>query len=762
LQLCSNVADEILNFVPELKAFIQLHMESFGRYKLLRRIAVGGMAEIFLAQSASLDGFEKNLVIKRIRSDLSRNEQFSSMFLDEARISITFNHPNLIQVFDFGKINDCYYLAMELVAGCDLDAVIEMASVQNQGLHPGLALLVTEAICHGLEYAHTKRDKSGEALGVVHRDISPANVILGYEGAIKVADFGIAASARNVTEEQPGVVIGKQSYMAPEQARGEEVDRRGDVYCVSIVLWEILLGRAAFDSDTQNDFYQRITKAIIKPPSTYRPDLPSEIDELVMKGLSPNQQDRYASAREMAEAVRRCQVGLYPEVSIYTLQSYLAENQAELAKLQDELAGAEPLQPHIKHVEKETNEQSFSNDDNQVSLWSPSLREAVKQFEQQPSLWTLYRMGRMYEAEDKPDYANVIWCGAAAKFAQQGLLAESLLCARARLGLVSFEACRDEIALLPGLVGVSDDDLFTILSKQIGTSPIAKLLLRLLHRETEHAITPGAGTPLLSAMDGTSFADLAHGSKLHRYGDAQLIVSQGDVGKSMFLIGGGRVLVYGKASDGSKMYLSSLMSGDFFGENSFFTGAPRSANVESLQEAEVFEIDQPLYDKVMYNDPQASRILLKFYKDRIVDTILAQNQVFGVLSTQERRGLIDAFELKTFGPGQEIIREGEVSSQIYIIKTGQAQVIASGSTGPQVLSTIGPGTLFGEVGVLRQVPRTAAVHASLTTDALELEGEFFRNLLKSRPEVSERVEAIISGRVRANMSKVLKTGITQL
>ncbi|MBI3179360.1 MAG: serine/threonine protein kinase, partial [Deltaproteobacteria bacterium] len=203
-------------------------MELFGRYQLLRRVALGGMAEIFLARSASIDGFAKNLVIKRIRGEYSNDMLFSSRFLDEARISMTLNHQNIVQVFDFGQVEGSYYLAMEHVHGCDLESVMNLDGVLGHGLDPALSLFIMREVCRGLDYAHTRVGRRGEPLDLIHRDVSPHNILVSVSGEVKLTDFGIAQARGQSSTTTPGVVLGKRGYMAPEHATGQGVDARSD------------------------------------------------------------------------------------------------------------------------------------------------------------------------------------------------------------------------------------------------------------------------------------------------------------------------------------------------------------------------------------------------------------------------------------------------------------------------------------------------------------------------------------------------------
>jgi serine/threonine protein kinase len=248
-------------------------LEVFGRYRLLDRVAIGGMAEVFLARTSSIDGFDKDLIIKRIRPELTRDETFVSMFIDEARVSIALSHPNVVQVFDFGAVptddGTSYYLAMEYVNGCDLGALLQLDEFDAKGLPPEVALYVVGQVCRGLDYAHNLRNRRGDALHVIHRDISPRNVLLSYDGGVKVADFGIAKTKNRISQTQPGMVLGKLVYMAPEHALGQEIDARADIFAAGAVLWELLTGHQLYGGQLTPEAMQRIWVADVERPSTY-------------------------------------------------------------------------------------------------------------------------------------------------------------------------------------------------------------------------------------------------------------------------------------------------------------------------------------------------------------------------------------------------------------------------------------------------------------------------------------------------------------
>ena len=219
---------------PKKKVF---QPEPFGKYYLLDKIAVGGMAEVFLSKTFGHSGFERTLIIKRILRHHVENGEFVEMFIDEAKLQVQLTHANIAQIYDFGKIDDDYFIAMEAVFGRDLKGLMRRLAERNQLLSPQFAVLITHELASGLGYAHTKTDSMGQPLHVVHRDISPSNVLVNYEGQVKVIDFGIAKADSGSYQTEAGVLKGKFEYMSPEQSFGLKIDARSDLFSVGICLW---------------------------------------------------------------------------------------------------------------------------------------------------------------------------------------------------------------------------------------------------------------------------------------------------------------------------------------------------------------------------------------------------------------------------------------------------------------------------------------------------------------------------------------------
>ncbi|MBX3222697.1 MAG: protein kinase [Labilithrix sp.] len=274
------------------------------QFEIVRRLGAGGMAEVFLARKRGAESTYKVVVVKRILPAYTTSRRFRSMFIDEAQLATRLNHPNVVQVYEFSNEGDeGHILAMEYVEGCDLGHLMNAAKSTATRIPPWIASWIIAEAAKGLHYAHEKRDEGGAPLDIVHRDVSPQNVLLSYEGVVKIADFGIA-SARLVDDEA-GVLKGKFGYMSPEQARAEKVDRRSDLYSLGVILWECLTGRPLHGGLGGEALLDIVRSGKIEPPSIYRRDLPEELETIVMKLLAPNREDRFASGRDVAAAVAR-------------------------------------------------------------------------------------------------------------------------------------------------------------------------------------------------------------------------------------------------------------------------------------------------------------------------------------------------------------------------------------------------------------------------------------------------------------------------
>jgi serine/threonine-protein kinase len=274
------------------------------RYRITERVAAGGMAEVFRGVAESMQGFKKNIAIKRILPALTKNKKFVAMFLDEARLSLVLQHANIVQVFDIAHTDDTYFIVMEYVDGVDLKALMEWRRKINRRIPIAHSLYMIMEICKGLSYAHELLNPdTSKPLGIVHRDISPPNVLISKQGEVKVVDFGLAKATSQIETTDPGVVKGKMSYLSPEAARGEEVDPASDIFAVGILLYEMLTGKRLFYGETDYQTVELVRNAKIPPIKPQNPQVEPELEDIVRKALARRKEDRYQSATDLQDAL---------------------------------------------------------------------------------------------------------------------------------------------------------------------------------------------------------------------------------------------------------------------------------------------------------------------------------------------------------------------------------------------------------------------------------------------------------------------------
>ena len=312
----------------------------FGKYYLLERINVGGMAEVFKAKTFGVEGFERLLAVKRILPNIAEDEEFITMFIDEAKIAVQLQHANIAQIFDLGKVDESFFIALEFVHGRDLRSIFDRMRNKGDSLPIAMACYVTMQVCEGLDYAHNKRDAQGRELNLVHRDISPQNVLIGYEGEVKLIDFGIAKAAGKASKTQAGILKGKFGYMSPEQVRGLPIDKRSDIFAVGIVLYELLTGERLFIGESDFSTLEKVRNVEIMPPSSYNKKIPQELERVVLKALARDPEDRYANAIDLHDDLQSFlySVGEFfsrKDLAAWMKKTFAMEIEEDSAKLEE-------------------------------------------------------------------------------------------------------------------------------------------------------------------------------------------------------------------------------------------------------------------------------------------------------------------------------------------------------------------------------------------------------------------------------------------
>ncbi len=303
------------------------------RYTITDRIDAGGMAEVFRGVAESIQGFKKSVAIKRILPSLVKNEKFVSMFLDEAKVSLFLQHANIVQVFDIGKTDQSYFLVMEFVNGCNVKALLDRLTERKKRIEMAHAIYIVLECCKGLNYAHHAEDpETNDCLDIVHRDISPPNILISKQGEVKLVDFGLAKANSQIESTDQGVVKGKFSYLSPEAASGMSVDKRADIFAVGILLWEMLTSRRLFYGDTDYQTVELVRQARIPSISAINPDVTEELENIVRKALAQDPADRYQDAADLGEALAGYLFANRMKVTARDVAALVRETQAERAR----------------------------------------------------------------------------------------------------------------------------------------------------------------------------------------------------------------------------------------------------------------------------------------------------------------------------------------------------------------------------------------------------------------------------------------------
>ena len=298
----------------------------FGKYLLLERVSVGGMAEVFKAKQFGSEGYERLLAIKRILPSMAQDSDFISMFIDEAKICGQLNHPNICQIYELGRVEESHFIAMEFVWGKDVLQMQNRFRRMRKTMKPEMAAFVAARMCEGLDHAHKKRDATGKSLNIIHRDISPQNVLVSYDGDVKVIDFGIAKAASRSSKTQAGVLKGKFGYMSPEQVRGLPLDQRSDIFAIGTILYEMLSADRLFIGDSDFETLEKVRNVDVPPPSKVNPEVPPALEAIIMKALHRDVENRYQWAGDMLADLQTFSLRYDPPFTNKQLGEWMREN----------------------------------------------------------------------------------------------------------------------------------------------------------------------------------------------------------------------------------------------------------------------------------------------------------------------------------------------------------------------------------------------------------------------------------------------------
>jgi serine/threonine protein kinase len=301
----------------------------FGKYCLLERVSVGGMAEIFRAKPFNAPESQKHLALKRILPHLAEDDEFVQMFIDEAKLTVQLIHPNIVRTYELGRFHTSPYILMEFISGQDILELQRKLREERRIMSVAMCCYIAREIARGLDYVHAKTDENGDPLNIIHRDISPQNVLVTYGGKVKIIDFGIAKGTFQETRTQVGVLKGKFGYMSPEQVRGAQIDHRSDIFTVGILLWEMLTNRRLFRGGSEFETLQMVRDPEISAPSAKNGQIPAEVDRIVAKALATDREQRFQSGGELAAALDEFISSIEPPYGDQNLSDWMSQMFAE-------------------------------------------------------------------------------------------------------------------------------------------------------------------------------------------------------------------------------------------------------------------------------------------------------------------------------------------------------------------------------------------------------------------------------------------------
>jgi serine/threonine protein kinase/CRP-like cAMP-binding protein len=741
---------------------------NFGRYDLLDLLAVGGMAEVFLARTR-VGGITRTCVIKRVLPEYSQDRQFVSMFIDEARITVGLEHPNIVRLLDFGQVEGAYFMAIEYVDGVDLVDVLRAASNRGLGLPFAAAAWVAASCARGLHAAHHARDHRGRAMGIVHRDVSPHNVFIGWDGAVKIGDFGIAAARNKLSRTSPGTVMGKFGYMSPEQANGDIVDCRTDVWAMGVVLWEMLVGRRLFATDSPVETVGRVLALEVPSPSSQRPGIPPELDAICLDALRRPLALRLPSAEALADRLDAFVADDGAAAFAATLAGFgLAREGVGRRSPQRGRPAANPARSATTSNPSASPSSALQAPTRTRSIPPPTDPELVRLqglLARRPSLELLVDLGERFAALGLRGEALSAIRTAAYLFAHRGLLVQAVCSIHAARGLVDAAMFDAELQRIAVLRGKAADELMYAMSRVEhhdfwdavrAAEPSASV--------ADEATFVAPEAPLLGMLAPGEFVNLARMARIERWSAGANIVLEGERGDILYAIGRGRVVVHTRrfpgsreADDGARSYLGALGEGDFFGEFSFLTKSPRAATVEAASDVVLLRLDRDVVDRLVASEAAFREHLVLFYKERVAELVLAKNAIIGALPADLRRALIASSEVRRYGDGEAIVREGDDADEIFVLLAGEAEVARDAGGFPVFINKLTEGQLFGEMAALGRTPRTATVRAMGDVEVLGVKRAAIEQALQGAEDVRRLLEATIQVRAAETEAALRET-----
>lgn len=763
----------------------------FGRYELVERLGEGVTTETFLARSDGLETLLRVNALKRLKPSLCADVDVVSRFIEEARIAVRVEHPGLVRVDDFGRVHGVYFIAREFVDGVTLEELLRNLAARGLALDPRAAVFIARSVASAVAAIHGVKRVRGGVLGLVHGDLHPRNVLIDVDGTVKLRNPSAPSSFRDVGTLVRALGLASVRRQAPDVLDGARPSWRTDAWALGALLWEMLAARPLFAGDTLDDV-RSATREPIVPPSHLRRGLTQEVDVLVDAALVRTPEKR-PEAQAWAE-----RLGEFLAVAGYDADAFRA-TLARLDSADEDNAPASPEdETRIQRLPRR--EHGTKAPSRSGGAASEATRQLGAQLNKDPGPWGLVRFAERQARDGHTDDARAMFRAAAIVFASRGLLPQALCAWDGARPLLSSADADLDLRRLSAL-GAGDAAL---------RSSELRRVQGVRYDEALRAQTDGlerAGTfatPFLGALSPDSFARLASLSRVVRVPAQRHVLREGEPGDSLFAVGEGRLVVTctpsglaptdadananaderrvertdpgvhtpelppvvvaesflrefaNHAPDAEELelfdpaerrvFLSALTAGDIFGEFSFLTRRPRSASVEAVTTCRLLEISRAALGDLLDENQALRDELEAFYKERVLEWMLAKNEVFSLLEPERRRALLAQCGVYEIPAGKTVVREGELHDAMYFIKRGEVEITLDDDGVAVFINKLGPGDFFGEIAALEGGPRRASVHAVTDLEVFRIGREDLHLVLEDGAEIKARLRQAMRAR----------------
>lgn len=793
---------------PEGCVDLRAPISAFGRYDLLEPLGEGAASEVFVARSDGFEGLFRLSALKRMKAALCADVALVSRFIEEARLAVRVEHAGTVGVDDFGRVGGVYFIAHELVDGVSLEELLTKIAARGLLLDPRAAAYIIRSVAHAVDAVHATKGADGKRLGLVHGDLQPKNVLISRDGKVKVRGFLAPSLFSDVPAFLEAVGRSGVAFAAPEVLGGAAPASSADVWSLGVLAFELLTGEPLFTGASArlgrgDELLAAVRTGPIPSASSLQRGIPSLLDAAVNEALV-----RTASERPGSAAAWSLAIDDYLEGAGYGPLAFLhALNDLDEDDVRGD-AGGPQVTKSQRFSKRAVPSSSTGSHPPTVAAPSPTAAGPparaglIEQLQKDPGPWGLVRLAeRMAAADSRGDDALAMFRAAAIVFASRGLLAHALCAYQGARAVLPAHEVKEDLTRLAQLGG-GDLSLRQRELRRIGGVAFLDALRAQtdgldapLQRAAGHALA----TPFLSALKPDAFARLAALVRVRRAPSGSHVLREGEPGDSLFAIGEGRMVVtctpshidpaeadvdggqreehtdpgfsvrrlsgvvvapgleaelHGLAADGmeqvdpgqSRVFLSALTAGDLFGEFSFLTGRPRSASVEAVTSCRLVEITRAAVGTLLEDHLELKDGIEAFYKERVLEWMLAKNEVFSLLEPESRRALLSQCGVYDIPAGKVVVREGELHDAMYFIKRGEVEISSNDAGLDVFINKLGAGEFFGEIAALEGGPRRASVRAVTDLEVFRITRGDLQHALADAPDVRARLERAMRAR----------------